>query len=227
MRFHPTDPTNYLIEVADLDRDPPHELVRENLHPLRTTVEWAKTYLCRPHEQLGRKGYVCPYVPMSLEKGFFFMTVYRGERIDPEQVRELVMKYRDWFLELEPRESNDAQYKTILMLFPDIDPEDTPQIIDETQSMLKPDYVAKGIMIGEFHQGPPQKAGLWNPAFRPLASPIPMLVIRHMVPTDFPFLKNDRVFVDPYLSLYGQNIPKKLRAMVEEAVRRFGLNLPS
>jgi len=164
---------------------------------------------------------------MSMDKGLFYLTVYRGQQIDEAQVYQIVMKYRDWFLDLEPRSGHHAQFKTILILFPDIATEDAPRIIDGIQIKLKPEYVSRGIMIGEFHPGPPQKSGLWNADFRPLYCPVPLLSIRFMVPTDFAFLKDEQQFVTAYLDRWGQQIPLHLRQLVHDARERFGLDLPA
>ncbi len=53
-------------------------------------------------------------------------------------------------------------------------------------------------MVGEFHDGPPDKGGLWNPLLRPLDAPVPMLVVRHMVTTDLPFLTSREEHVSAY-----------------------------
>ena len=45
-------------------------------------------------------------------------------------------------------------------------------------------------MIGQFYPGCAEN-GLWNPDFRPLDSPLPMLAIRHMVESDLPFLTRE------------------------------------
>jgi hypothetical protein len=219
-----TDPRYALIEISDFNRDPLPDVVRANLQPLQQIVTWAREYLCNPHDQLGRKGHVCPYVQMSMDKGLFFLAVYRGEQIDEHHVRDVVLKYRDWFLALEPRSGGDAQYKTILILFPDISKDDAPKIVDVLQASLKLEFVPHGIMIGQFHPGPPQTPGLWNPEFRPLLSPIPLLVIRNMVPTDFPFLKENKQFMTAYLKVARGQIPRYLRQSVKETALRFDLD---
>jgi hypothetical protein len=64
--------------------------------------------------------------------------------------------------------------------------------IENVQSALKPEFVKRGMMIGEFwpdHAMP----GLHNHSFRPLASPVPMLAMRHMVITDLLFLSGPHV----------------------------------
>ena len=227
MRTFSMDPTCYLIELADLEQDPLHDIVSHNLQPVTQTFDWAKDYLCNPHDELGREGPVCPFVPYSLASGLFFITLQRGRTLTRSDVFDTIMKYRDWFLEIEPREGKRSHYKAILVLFPDIPAEDAPQIIDTTQADLKPEFVAKGLMIGQFHQVPPQDSGLWNPDFRPLKSPVPLLAIRHMVPSDFPFLTKDRRFVTSYLEIYGNTIPKKQKEHVREVTLRYGIDMDS
>src|SRR5690242_6727644 len=99
MLTFPADPGYHLVEISDFNQDLLPEPVRANLEPLGQIVDWAQTYLCKPHEHLGRKGPVCPYVQMSIEKRLFFLAVYRGQQIDQAHVCDVVMKYRDWFLE--------------------------------------------------------------------------------------------------------------------------------
>lgn len=225
MLTHPTHPDAFLVELQDLYRDTPQR-VRPHLEALHTVVDWAEEYLCKAHPELGRKGPVCPYVEAAMRRGLFYLTVMRGEDFLQAQVERLIVRYRDWFLDLEPRDGPDAGLKTILVLFPDLPQELVPSLIDFTQERLKRHYVDHRLMIGEFHAGPPDKAGLWNPDFRPLRAPLPMLVIRHMVPTDFAFLKGDRQYMEAYLRIYRHEIPAHIRDAVRAEAERFGLYVP-
>jgi len=225
MRFFAADPSCYLVELKDLAQDDLPESLSAYRGPLDTVVSWAREYLCNPHPLLGRDGPVCPYVQASMDKGMFLLTVCPGSDFDPESVTERVMKYRDWFLEMEPRSGPESFFKTILLLFPDIPLAEAPRLIDATQESLKAEYVRKGLMIGEFHSTPPAKAGLWNPDFRPLDCPVPLLAIRHMVPTDFPFLKGDREQFAGYLSIYGDAIPVHIRGEVVQTAESYGLEI--
>jgi Cys-tRNA(Pro) deacylase len=227
MLTSPDFPGRFLIEVSDLAAEPPPEAIRGDLELLRRIVGWAERYLCQPHPQLGRSGPVCPYVQASMRRCAFLLAVCPSAGLDAGGLERTLLDYRDWFLRIEPREGNGAAFKTILILFPDLDRADVPRLIDRTQDRLKGEYVARGLMIGEFHDGPPDKAGLWNEDFRPLASPIPMLVIRHMVATDFPFLKRDRSFVLSYLSQFRGQIPPHLREEVIRVAFGFGIPLPT
>jgi hypothetical protein len=223
MLILPQDPRCFLAELSDLNERPPPALIAGSIGPLRQIADWARSYLCEPHAELGRPGPVCPYTPSSLQSGLFYLTFRRGADLRAEDIVASLRTYRDWFLELPPRRGSLALLKTILMLFPDLAAEDLPRLIEGTQALLRPEYVARGLMIGEFHSGPPGKAGLWNPDFRPLYSPVPMLVIRHMVPTDFVFLRDDPEMTRWYLERYGNEVPPRLVAEVRLTARRYGL----
>ncbi|HEX4953680.1 MAG TPA: YbaK/EbsC family protein [Thermoanaerobaculia bacterium] len=223
MLTHATDPNLFVVETTDLERSNPPPRIHADLEPLRRVVRWAEEYLSQPHPELGREGPVCPYVQTSMRKQLFFLTVRRGRDLNCPQVEEILSAYRRWFLEIEPTDGPDAIFKTILVLFPDLDPKAWNDVIEAVQGALKSEYVAQGLMIGEFHPGPPRKAGLWNPDFRPLQSPVPMLVIRHMVPTDFAFLRDERPLLATYLARFQRQIPGFLRDAVKGAAQSFGL----
>jgi len=217
------DPDLFLVELPDLLLETPPERIAGSVDPLRRIVAWAEEYLCRPHPELGREGPVCTFVQVAMKKGLFFLTVCRDRELDRPAIERTLVRYRDRFLAIAPQEGPDVAFKTILILFPDLRQEDVPALIEGTQESLKPFYVEKGLMIGEFHAGPPKKAGLWNPDFRPLRSPVPMLVIRNMVPTDFAFLREDRELVATYLSRFRDSVPAHLRDDVRQAAERFGI----
>ncbi|GAA2853630.1 hypothetical protein GCM10010517_11480 [Streptosporangium fragile] len=220
MLIDSADPSRVLLEIADLDGD--HELVLRYGASLRRIVTWAREYLCRPHEALGRKGPVCPYAQTALDRGTFYLGVHPGRPDGPGAVTALA-GYRDWFPRLVSPPGVSPQYRTILVLFPDLPEAEAAAVIDHAQAALKSRYVAGGLMIGEFYPGPPPKAGLWNPDFRPLGSPVPLLAIRHMVPTDFPFLRDDPEQVASYLARFGDRPPAALRAEVRAVAARYGL----
>ncbi|MGI5282054.1 DUF6875 domain-containing protein [Nonomuraea polychroma] len=210
---HPYDDSLVLFDPADVEPDlAPHPLIGEHQADLRAVVAWARAYLCRPHAELGRRGPVCPYAQASLDRGTFLLAVQPGGGHTVASLSTLLAPYRDWFLDLAPRGGAAAQSTTILVLLPGM--RDARQVIDAAQRELKDAYVVHGLMIGEFHDGPPDKSGLWNPDFRPLHSPVPMLVIRHMVPTDLPFLVSDETHLAAYRDLFGEQVPGHLRDLV-------------
>ncbi|MFT7839286.1 hypothetical protein Q5530_24340 [Saccharothrix sp. BKS2] len=217
MLIHPEHRAHPLVEPSDFAAPTLPLEVAAHEARLRTVFRWANDYLCGPHPDLGRRGAVCPFTDTSLQRGLFYLSVHPGSPGDPDELAALLLHYRDWFTELEPRTGPSAQFKTILVLFPDLT---DFGVVDRAQQELKPEYTRDGLMLGEFHPGPPEKAGLWNPAFRPLHSPVPLLAVRHMVPTDFPFLRDDDSTVAAYLQRFGDRVPAHLREHVQAAAAR-------
>jgi hypothetical protein len=226
MRLSPTDPTVYLLDPPDIEQDSLPDFARAYRGHAAKVLEWAHEYLCRPHADLGRDGPVCPYTEPSLERALFWLTVYPGANPTTNEVARVVRKYRDWFLELQPTAEKEAQYKAILILFPDLSPRLAPDVIDSIQAALKPEFVAVGLMIGQFHARCEEPA-LWNHEFRPLRSPVPLLAIRHMVRTDAPFLAKDADWLAAYLERFGEAVPNRLQPVVREAASGLGLELPA
>ncbi len=222
----PGNPEQILLTEADLDADPLHPLLAGAVDQVRAVVAWARQYLCVPHPELGRKGPVCPYAQGSLDRGIFYLAVQRGETVNEAELDEVLAGYQDWFHHLDPRTGPSAQFKTILLTLPDLPGDVARQVVDRTQLRLKPNYTDQGLMLGEFHDGPPAKGGLWNLDFRPLRSPVPMLVVRYMVASDLPFLADDPVTLASYLRYFGHGGPASLRGQVQAAAQRHGLPLP-
>ncbi len=223
MYISPTDPSIYLIELADLKREDKPPEVQRYVDVLMQVVHWAEEYLCRPHPQLGREGIVCPFVPSSLAHDLFFMALCPGSDFSAEEIQRTVMTYQDLFFAIKPHDAAYEQYKTILILFPDIALDDVVRVIDKNQLELKPQYVAKGLMIGQFHPLPPDEPGLWNEEFRPLRSPVPLLAIRYMVANDLPFLTREKRYVEAYLAQWQHAVPRKYRQWITALKAQFDI----
>lgn len=197
-------------------------------HPAAEIIaRWARDYLCAPHPELGRNGPMCPFVPGALMKKLMFATVYDDDDLDLEAIKAILLREMERFIELEPVSGNEAQFKSLMVLFPNIAQDDVADLIEAAQADLQRHFVPNGLMVGEFHAGPPDKRGLWNPQFRPLYSPVPMLVIRHMVPTDILFLKDNVQLFGEYAKIYGNAVPERFRSHYEEAAQRFGMTTAS
>lgn len=190
-----------LIEVGDLDRAD-LDLRDRHVTALKTTMNWVERFLCRPHPDLGRPGAVCPWTQPSLNRRLLWQAVIEGDIEEAEVVESSLRRYRDWFLDLDPTDPFARRFKTILVLFPDIDASRADELIDAVQLRLKPSFVSEGMMVGQFHAACPEP-GLRNPAFRPLRSPVPMLAMRFMVETDKPFLEHSPELLATWTRLFG------------------------
>ncbi|MBW4560437.1 MAG: hypothetical protein KME32_04620 [Mojavia pulchra JT2-VF2] len=186
--------------------------LQQDLPYLVEIWQWMKTFLARPHPDLGRPGPVCPFVPKALKLNYIRLKVIRINNLVHKQIQDIVLAYRDTFLALEPRETEDALNKAIILIFPDVKHEDAPSIIDSVQKQLKLLFVESGLMLGEFHKRN-ETPGLHNLNFRPLRSPIPILAIRFMVESDLPFLQSadDPSLRVKYLEAYLKRFDKEFK----------------
>ncbi len=193
-------------------------------HPARNQIaRWAREWLCTPHPELGRSGPMCPFVPAALQKRLLFGAVYERADLDVTKIKAILLQEMERFVALEPVSGNEAQFKALLVIFPNLPGTDGEKLVEIVQEELQLHFVPNGLMVGEFHARPPEKGGLWNTEFRPLYSPIPMLVIRHMVPTDLLFLKDRRELFLEYLKIYGNAVPERFREQFEQAAERHQL----
>lgn len=190
------------------------EQLQKDLPYLVEIWSWLRNFLAQAHPELGRTGSVCPFIPKALNLNAIKLRVIRTDNIQHQELYNIVLTYLNAFLELEPTAKEEAIYKTIILIFPEITHEDAPRLIDVVQKQLKPLFVESGLMLGEFHNYN-ETPGLHNPNFRPLRSPVPLLAIRFMVESDLVFLQNaedprQRIkYLQAYLKQFGQKFKDK------------------
>jgi hypothetical protein len=206
MREHST-PRLWSVRDVDLGAVP-----AADHGPLIEIVRWSREFLVPGHPELGRTGPVCPYTKPSQQRSLFFLTVLRGAGGIAEigaRVGELRRHYEDLAGTLDP---DERRLLTFLLLLPEFDADDSTGL-DELQRRAKPEFVASGLMIGQFH--PTCEApGLWNPEFRPLRAPVPLLAIRRMLAADLPFLLDADGHLDAYLAQFAPAIPPRVRSQL-------------
>ena len=126
------------------------------LRALLKTCCYLREFLAKSHPLVGRKGPVCPFVPGSLRMDAMYLSVIhsksKGTTTTFEEVEDVARSFVDRFHSLEPMTGKKAAYKAVVLIFPDIPPSAAPAIIDRVQLKLKPEFVSKGLMIGEFHE---------------------------------------------------------------------------
>ena len=138
-------------------------------------------------------------------------------------VIDLVRRYASIFDTLEPTKGRARQFKAIVLIFPDIALKDAHEMIDGVQRYVKPDFVSRGLMVGEFHLRN-NSSGLRNKNFYPLRTPIPCIAMRHMVPTDLAFLDVTsyeptlrKKFLKSFLNVFGEDKVAKKKPEVKMA----------
>ena len=197
-----------LLQVSQVEREYSADSV------LVSVTQWMRNYLAKPHPQLGRNGPVCPFVPVSLELDTVWLCEVSEPGLTADDITQIITEYRDVFLRTEPIAMPMALQKSFLVVFPRLQDSGSEgaALVDKVQYNLKRSFVEMGLMIGEFHLSN-ESPGLRNPDFRPLRCPVPMLAIRHMVGSDFPFLarksyppKERSWFLRAYLSYLGSSL---------------------
>jgi hypothetical protein len=209
-----SDLTRNLFLSEDLeDANATEKLAEGDLPALRAVADWTDTFVALPNRDLGRPGTVCPFVPGSLERRILWFAPEHIADLALPDVVELMRGYRRLFLDSEPTDGDDAQYKTIIVVFTDL-PADRAQgvfdgVLDE---LATPSYESDGILFGPFFEGNPGTA-LYNPDFRPFQSPVPFLFVRNGVVSDWKFFLDDEEQVDRWADRYQGD---GARALAEE-----------
>jgi hypothetical protein len=180
-------------------------VAREDYDLLVTVARWAETFLCQTNVDLGRTGAVCPFAKPAIEHRLFLIGIID---VDLGRILDFAKEvdfYRQWFVELQG--SLHPERNACMVLITSKCDLNSSDKLDHIQEQLKDDFVQEGLMIGQFHPKC-EVEGLWNPDFRPLASPLPLLAIRRLVPSDLPFLTSKSEYMVKYFSMYAPAIPR-------------------
>ena len=169
--------------------------------------------MVRPHEDLGRKGTVCPFVPGALERKTLWLAPEQIADRDVPHVVERMNRYKSLFLDAEPTDGDDANYKVIVVVFTDLPAGLAQGVFDDVlQQLAVPSYVEDGIVFGPFYEGN-EGTALYNSSFRPFQSPVPFLFVRHTVISDWKFFLDDEQWLSLWARRFGQSA---VHALAEE-----------
>jgi hypothetical protein len=114
----PTQTLFLLDDLEDIGRT--SELAESDLKALRAVADWIKTFVVKPHKDLGRAGTVCPFVPVSLERKALWLAPEQVADRDVPEVVELMSGYRRLLLDTRPIEGDDVIYNVIVVVFTDL-----------------------------------------------------------------------------------------------------------
>jgi hypothetical protein len=181
-----------LFLLEDLDSaERTGKLADRDLEALQAIAEWIETYVVNPHEDLGRQGPVCPYVPGSLERKTLWLAPEQIADRDVAEVVELMDGYRRLLLDARPHDGDDVIYNVIAVVFTDLPADRAQGVFDEVQRRLGvPSYAEDGVLFGPYYEGN-EATAVYNSKFRPFESPVPFMFVRHGVTADWKFFLED------------------------------------
>jgi hypothetical protein len=210
-------PTMNLLLVEDLNDDSKTiDLLEGDLEALRAVAGWITSFVAKPHPDLGRSGPVCPFVPRALEIGKLWLAAERvGDRTIVEVV-ELVEGYQQLFKKAQPTGGGDEKYKSFVVVFTDLPDTRASEFFGEVlEHLAVPSYAKDGFMMGGFHEGN-EGPSLYSERFRPFTSPVPFLLMRQAVVSDWKFFLDNEVRLDLWARRYGTY---GVRALADELRR--------
>jgi hypothetical protein len=213
--------TTNLFLLEDLeDSSKTRDLADSDLSALRAIADWIKTFVVKPHKDLGRAGTVCPFVPESLEHKVLWLAPEQIADHGEPDVIELVSGYKRLFLETQPTGGDDADYKVIVVVFTDLPADRAQGVFDDVlQHLAVPSYADDGILFGPYYEGN-EGTAIYNSSFRPFQSPVPFLFVRQGVISDWKFFLDN----DELLNLWARRFGESAVQALAEELRRLPWN---
>jgi hypothetical protein len=178
--------------------------------PMATLLGWVESYLMAGHADLGRTGAVCPFTRQAAKLDTARLAICEAGPRDEDAAFALI---RGSFRALEaiPAKPSMAHFRTVIVGFPHCASPDGIAMLKRVQDRHKFYSLARNRMIGLMY-AESDAPGLWNPDFRPLRAPLPVLAIRHMVEHDAPFAARHPLLLLPYLARFPMVGAKRLFA---------------
>jgi hypothetical protein len=211
-----SEPTNLMLleELEDSSRT--SKLADSDLSALRTVADWIKTFVVRPHQDLGRAGPVCPFVPRALQLKTLWLASERIENHTAADVVRVVNGYRQLLLRAQPIEGDDASCKAIVVVLSDASPDRLGDLLGDVriQQLKRQSYAEDGVVLGEFHARNDGSA-VRNPGFQPFKAPVPFLLLRPAVVGDWVFFLDNEDWFGLWVRRFGESathaLAEKLR----------------
>ena len=209
----PAQTTNLFL-LEDLNEDSrTRKLAKSDLNALHAVADWIKTFVAQPHKDLGRAGPVCPFVPAACESKTLWLAPERIAGRSVLDVVELINSYKKLFLEARPAQGEDANFKSIVVVFTDLAADRAKSLFDDVlQHLGVPSYVEVGLVLGGFYEGN-EGSAIYNPSLRPFTAPVPFLLMRHAVISDWKFFLDNEDWLNLWARRYGESA---VRALAEE-----------
>lgn len=179
-------------------------LAESDLTALRAVADWTKSFVIQPHRDLGRPGPVCPFTPLAIEQKALWLAAERSAGRNRSEVIELITGYQQLLLANPPLDGDAAGNKSIVVVFTDLPATQAKDFLGGAlEQTAISSYVKDGLVMGPFYEGNDGTA-IYNPNFRPFTSPVPFLLMRRAVISDWKFFLNDENWLRLWARRYGE-----------------------
>jgi hypothetical protein len=209
-------PTAHLYLLEDLDdASKTGQLPNSDLAALRTVADWITRFVTKPHQDLGREGPVCPFVPEALERKTLWLA---SEPIAGRRVADVVQRINGYKAQLlqQPLRGEGVNYHALVVVFTDLSADRAKGLFDDVLAHLAvPSYVEDGLVLGGFYERN-EATAIYNRSFRPFTPPVPFLLMRHAVISDWKFFVDHDDWLNRWAHRYGES---GVRALAEELRR--------
>ena len=210
--------TTGLLLLEDLEGA--RGLADRDSEALTAVADWIRSFVVRPHADLGRPGPVCPFVPRSLERQSLWLAPERVGDGGAAHVVELMDAYKRRLLRIGATRGDGSDDDVIVVVFGDVPAHRAQALFDEVLAQIAvPSYVEDGIVFGPFYGGH-QGTAIYNRDFHPFRSPVPFIFVRHAVLDDWKFFLEQPEWFGHWARRYGESAA---RALAEE-LRRLSWN---
>jgi hypothetical protein len=186
---------------------------------LESVDTWLTEYISANHPEIGRTGPICPFVAPSRKNRTLEVRLRLvGHAPTPELVEEIARSsLREY--ERTTWQGRNPMLQAMVIVLPDLRSEDTA-LLDRAQARVKDDFVARGLMIGQFHENCEVTAAR-NPRFAVSKAPVPVLAIRAIALHDIFFLSERPDWFRKYQEKFGKFFGPGSTVMDAVLVERF------
>ena len=206
--------TNLFI-LQDLeDSSRTTELADGDLAALQTVADWIKSFVAKPHKDIGRAGSVCPFVPGAWEHKTLWLAPERIAKQSVPDVVQLLNGYKRLLLRARPTEGEDANQKAIVVVFTDLSVDRAKEYVDDVQmqNLKKLFYVEDGVVLREFQERN-EASAIYNRRFQPFKAPVPFVLMRRAVISDWKFFLDNEDWLSFWARRFGESA---VQALAEE-----------
>ncbi|MEU2588137.1 DUF6875 domain-containing protein [Streptomyces avermitilis] len=169
---------------------------------LESVDSWLTEYISASHPEIGRTGPICPFVSPSRKNRTLEIRIRLVGRAPSLELVEEIARSSLREYALTSWQGRNPMLQAMVVVIPDLRSEDTG-LLDQAQARVKDDFVAQGLMIGQFHENCDVPAAR-NPRFTVSKAPVPVLAIRAIALHDVFFLSERPHWFQKYREKFGK-----------------------